>query len=274
MPTTHRRPGTAGSHPESIDSAIPVGSTDASGPAAELLGRADQPSECAGHGAQSLGPSPDGCNESNGTPAWTRRRRTDTNANGVATFQIVGLITSRTGQRSLRSVPERSSAASATGRSERDSFSLYGSRTRAAASGSQHADLVRRSAGDRSDRQIPKLQRPEADRAASSTTRWPTCSHMRLTWRLRPSWIVISSVSDLTRLTRAGAVMPSSSVDAAAQRAQRLLAHWRAANHRAVGLVDLKARVGQPVRQVAVVGQQDQPRGVGVEPPDRVQALR
>jgi hypothetical protein len=34
---------------------------------------------------------------------------------------------------------------------------------------------------------------------------------MRRIWRLRPSWIVSSSVSEATRVTRAGAVGPSSS---------------------------------------------------------------
>ena len=42
-------------------------------------------------------------------------------------------------------------------------------------------------------------------------TGWPTASHMRRTWRLRPSWIVMRSVRSPTSDTRAGAVGPSSS---------------------------------------------------------------
>ena len=46
----------------------------------------------------------------------------------------------------------------------------------------------------------------------------------------------------------------------------------RPPSRRAVGLRDLEARVGQPVGELAVVGQQDQPAAVGVEAPDRIQA--
>ena len=109
-------------------------------------------------------------------------------------------------------------------------------------------------------------------RAAGAMTRWPTASHIRRTWRLRPSWIVSSSSCGPSRRTRAGAVRPSSS--STPSRSARSARSDRAAlDARAIGPRHLEARVGQRVGEVAVVGEQDQPGRVGVQPPDRVQAL-
>src|SRR5918997_4440036 len=58
--------------------------------------------------------------------------------------------------------------------------------------------------GRSSRRSGPKRMR------CSVFTRWPTASHMRLTWWLRPSWIVSSSRPGLIWRTFAGAVRPSS----------------------------------------------------------------
>ena len=98
---------------------------------------------------------------------------------------------------------------------------------------------------------------------------------MRRTWRLRPSWIVSSSRFEPAppiRRARAGAVTPSSSRHAGAQRAQRRARQRRAREPRAVGLRHLKARMRQAVGELAVVGEQDQAGAVDVEPSDRVQA--
>ena len=57
-----------------------------------------------------------------------------------------------------------------------------------------------------------------------------------------------------------------------AARAERLVRRRPAAERRAVGLGHLEARVRQPVGELAVVGEQDQPAAVGVQAPDRVQA--
>jgi hypothetical protein len=40
-----------------------------------------------------------------------------------------------------------------------------------------------------------------------------------------------------------------------------------------VGLLDLVRRVGQPVRELAMVGEDDEALGVGVEPPDVEETL-
>ena len=57
---------------------------------------------------------------------------------------------------------------------------------------------------------------------------------------------------------------------ARAQRAQRLVAQRRPAELRTVCLGNLKARIGQAVGQLSVVGEQQQPRAVDVQPADRV----
>jgi hypothetical protein len=67
---------------------------------------------------------------------------------------------------------------------------------------------------------------------------------------------------------------PVLELDSVAERPQRRLVHRGAAHNRTVGLVDLEARVRQAMREVAVVGQQDQPAGVGVKTANRVEPLR
>ena len=102
----------------------------------------------------------------------------------------------------------------------------------------------------------------------SRRTGWPTASHMRRTWRLRPSWIVMRSrfggrQRDLGR--RGHAVVE---LDALAQ-----LAHRRrrrtALDLGQVLLLDAVGRMGEAVGEVAVVGEQQQPLGVRVETADR-----
>jgi hypothetical protein len=61
-------------------------------------------------------------------------------------------------------------------------------------------------------------------------------------------------------------------LDAVAQGLQRVLPHGRAPDLGVVGARDLEARMREPVRERAVVGEQDQPGGIGVEPPDRIEA--
>ena len=51
----------------------------------------------------------------------------------------------------------------------------------------------------------------------SRTTGWPTASHMRRTWRLRPSWMTMRSSDGATTATRAGAVDPVLELHALAQ---------------------------------------------------------
>src|SRR6188472_4171166 len=64
---------------------------------------------------------------------------------------------------------------------------------------------------------------------------------------------------------------PVVELDTVAERAQRALADRPAADARAVALRDLEARVREAVRELAVVGEQDQAGRVGVESSDRVQ---
>src|SRR5439155_809034 len=63
-------------------------------------------------------------------------------------------------------------------------------------------------------------------------------------------------------------------LDALAQAADRVVADRPPRHAGSVGLGHLEARVGQPVRELAVVGEQDQPGAVGVQAPDRVQPPR
>jgi hypothetical protein len=74
---------------------------------------------------------------------------------------------------------------------------------------------------------------------------------------------------DLADLRRARSAVLE--LDALAQGAQVRFGHLPARHLRAVGLGDLEARVGEPVGQVAVVREQDQAGGVGVQPADGVQ---
>ncbi len=117
----------------------------------------------------------------------------------------------------------------------------------------------------------PRRSDPKATRRRS-TTRWPTASHIRRTWRLRPSWIVSSSSCGPSRRTWAGAVRPSSS-SMPSRSARRARSLGRPSTRGPIGPRDLEARVGERVGEVAVVGEQDQAGAVGVQAPDGVQAL-
>ena len=127
----------------------------------------------------------------------------------------------------------------------------------------------------RDARRVRGRRAPAARTATRSSdrTRCPTASHIRLTWRLRPSWIVSSSVSAVTRRrTRAGARRPVVQLTTPRRSARSAASDTGGVgDDRPVGLVDLKARVGEPVGELAVVGEQDQPGGVDVEPPHRIQ---
>ena len=106
----------------------------------------------------------------------------------------------------------------------------------------------------------------------SRRTGWPTWSSSRRTIRLRPSWITSSTIElAAAALARSAAdetvTGPSSSVTPVEQLLERGVGDV-ALDLGDVGLVHLVRRVGQPLREVAVVGQQDQPGGVGVEPAD------
>ena len=110
----------------------------------------------------------------------------------------------------------------------------------------------------------------------SSCTGKPTAASSRRTMRLRPSCSV-TFTSDLpgTVSTNGEIVDVRRSVvqfDAVAQLLAQPARH-RADDRRQIGLGHLVGRVHQPVRQLAVVGQQQQPLGVGVEAPDVKQLL-
>src|ERR1035441_3219069 len=64
---------------------------------------------------------------------------------------------------------------------------------------------------------------------------------------------------------------PVVQLHATAQRLQSTLPHGVAAERSAVGLLHFEARMGQPVGELTVVRQQDQPAGVGVQTPNGVQ---
>ena len=102
----------------------------------------------------------------------------------------------------------------------------------------------------------------------SRVTGCPTASHIRRTWRLRPSWIVIRSTPGLGWETLAGAVGPVVELDAVAQPADRAGADRPTGDGGQVLLVQPVAWVGDAVGQLAVVRQQQQALGVGVEAPD------
>ena len=98
-------------------------------------------------------------------------------------------------------------------------------------------------------------------------TGWPTASHIRRTWRLRPSWIAMRSTpgDGCDTVGRGGQAVVE--LDALAQAADRAGAHAAGpVDHLGeVLLVDAVARVGDAVGQLAVVGEQQQALGVGVE---------
>ena len=98
-------------------------------------------------------------------------------------------------------------------------------------------------------------------------------SSIRFTWWLRPSWMTARPARGPRRRARAGAVRPSSSSTPARELRQRLVGRI-ALDLGDVDLVDLVARVREPVGELAVVGEQEHTGRVGVEPADRDDARR
>ena len=124
--------------------------------------------------------------------------------------------------------------------------------------------------------EVAEPQRAEGDALERDCTGWPTASHMRRTWRLRPSWIVSSSVvgAELAHLRGRGPAVVE--LDAVAQRAQRAAratggvggpSRGRCAGPRSDGCVSRWASSPSLVSRI-------RPVRVGVEPADRVQAPR
>ena len=114
---------------------------------------------------------------------------------------------------------------------------------------------------------------PNATRS-SSTTRWPTASTIRRTWRLRPSRIVSSSTPGAGWRACGRSGPPVLQLDPLPERLQRPRRQSRRLDPRPVDLLDPVARMREPVGQLAVVREQDQAGGVGIEAPDRVEAAR
>ena len=100
------------------------------------------------------------------------------------------------------------------------------------------------------------------------TTGWPTASHIRRTWRLRPSWMVMRSTPGLGWRPWPARSTPSSSSTPSRSRRRAPGADRAAGDLGQVLLLHPVAGVGEPVGQIAVVGQQQQPLGVGVEAAD------
>ena len=115
----------------------------------------------------------------------------------------------------------------------------------------------------------PSRSGPNATRSSSSTG-WPTASHMRRTCRLRPSAIVSSSRPGSGWRTPAGLVRPSSSSTPSRSRRSACSGTGAGCDARAVDALDAVARVGQAVGELAVVRQQDQAGRRRIEPADRV----
>ena len=101
----------------------------------------------------------------------------------------------------------------------------------------------------------------------SRTTGCPTASHIRRTWRLRPSWRTSSTRERPSCRARAGAVTPSSSSTPVAERRDRGRRQV-ALDVGDVGLLDAVARVREAVGEVAVVREQEDAARVDVQPTD------
>ena len=150
----------------------------------------------------------------------------------------------------------------------------------------QSALLVRSSRSPSSSRvrsrSSPDLQvaRAGPDRSRSGDSRrtgCPTASMVRRTIRFRPSCNVIRT-SDFSagggdELDRVGPDRAVLEGDALPQPLRIVCRRDHARDLGQVGLRHLVRRVGQPVREVAVVGQDQQALGVGVQPADVEQPL-
>ncbi len=111
----------------------------------------------------------------------------------------------------------------------------------------------------------------------SRATGCAIASHIRRTCRLRPSRRT-SSITDCgvfpgttrSSRTRAGSVRRPSTAIAATQAIEiALVGH--ALDQRLVGALELVARMRDALGELAVVGEDDQPFGVVVEPADRIE---
>ena len=123
--------------------------------------------------------------------------------------------------------------------------------------------------GERPDPRAPQLLHRMADRFAHP-------AHLAVASfadRERQHAVAIVPAAALQqRSTSAGSVRrPSSGMPARSRSSASLVRH--AGDARLVGALDAVARMRQPRREVAVVGQQQQPLGVVVEPADRVDVL-
>ena len=98
---------------------------------------------------------------------------------------------------------------------------------------------------------------------------WPTASHIRRTWRLRPSWIMMRTHARRQQRRPAPARSTPSSSSTPSRSRRSAPRRGLALDLGQVLLLDAEARVGQPVGQLAVVGQQQQALGVEVEAADR-----
>ena len=132
-------------------------------------------------------------------------------------------------------------------------------------------DLGRHEPRARPSGRRPSASGPKPTRRSERTGR-PTASHIRRTWRLRPSCSVSSSSCGPSRRTCAGAVRAVVELDARRAAARSAPSPTRGPpTLRDVRLGHAEARMREAVREVAVVGQQDQAARVGVEAPDRVE---
>ena len=105
----------------------------------------------------------------------------------------------------------------------------------------------------------------------SRRTGWPTASHMRRIWRLRPSWMTMRITPGATTPTGPGRSCPSSrSTPWRRRRSAARTGH--ALDLHEVLLLDPERRMGEALGQVAVVGEHEQALAVGVEPPHREHA--
>ena len=94
----------------------------------------------------------------------------------------------------------------------------------------------------------PSAQRPEARCARSARTGWPTASHIRRTWRLRPSRMrQLELAAAEPARPRPGAVCPSSSSTPSRRRCSAPSRTRGPPTVRAVGLRDAEARMREPV---------------------------
>ena len=109
---------------------------------------------------------------------------------------------------------------------------------------------------------------PRSRCAAAARPGSPTASHIRRTWRLRPSCSTSSTRERPSCRARAGAVMPSSSSTPAAS-ADDSRGRQVALDIGDVGLLDAVARMREPVGEIAVVREQEHAARVDVQPADR-----